>query len=109
MLPKPQSRGDFLKVENLEPLLGKNRQVTATISGEPAPGKYGVDVPVEIGKAKTPFILTLGEKSRDYRTVADALGLDADEWDSHRLVLGIRDGKNKDGDPAEYVTVVRVE
>jgi hypothetical protein len=107
MLPKPQSKGDFLKATNLGPLLNKKGQATAKIVDEPSGGKYGVDVPIEIGGV--PFILTLSEKGRDYRAVTDALGLNGDEWEGHSLILGLREGKNKDEEPAEYVTVLRVD
>lgn len=106
MLPKPQTTGDFLKANLLKPLLGKNGQATATIEAEPEPGKYGVNVPVKIGKEV--FVLTLSEKGRDYAKVANTLGLNAQDWEGKKLILGLREGLNKDEEPTDYVTVVKV-
>jgi len=107
MLPKPQSKGDFLKAQHLAPLLNKQGKAPAKIADEPSVGKYGIDVPLSIGSQ--PFVLTLNENGRDYKTVFDALGANSDDWVGASLTLGLREGTNKDGDRTDYVCVLGVK
>lgn len=105
MLPKPESKGDFLKAALLVPLLKKGK-ASAKIVGEPTVGKFGIDVPVQI--AKSAFIYTLDVRGRDYRMVTEHLGLSNDDWEGATLILGLRDGTTKDGEPTQYVNVLSV-
>lgn len=108
MLPKPEASGDFLKADNLRPLLNKAGFAVAKVADSPRMGKYGVDVPVTIGKDS--FVLTLSEKNRDYALVAKTFGLDPDEWTGRKLKVGLREYVDKKTDEErEAVTIVGAE
>ena len=88
MLPQPKPRASFLKGATLAPLLNAKGRATFKVTAPPTVGKYGLDVPGNIGKSA--FILTMDTDGSNFYLCVEAFGRKEDDWVGGTLSLGTK-------------------
>lgn len=88
MLKEPEG-GEFATVESMLALIGgkRDKSVKATIAGVPAEGKYGLQVPLKVGKETV--IRSLKPNSKSYRSLFKEFGPDESKWNGRAVKVTV--------------------